>query len=105
MYRSICVDILGKGYLCPSNNTNFVYKYFERGNEYDEYKNLKNGVTKAQVFAGSMRESVAKLMKEYETYTKQIDAGVEPKDAGGLSVTDLRKELFKLYASHSKRTR
>ena len=32
-----------------------------------EYKNLKNGVTKAQVFAGSMRESVAKLMKEYET--------------------------------------
>ena len=32
-----------------------------------EYRDLKNGITKAQVFAGSMRESVAKLMKEYET--------------------------------------
>ena len=31
-----------------------------------EYKSLKNGITKAQVFAGSMRESVVKLMKEYE---------------------------------------
>ena len=53
----------------------------------------------------SKRDKLRDLMKEYETYTKQIDAGVEPKDAGGLSVTDLRKELFKLYASHTKRTR
>jgi hypothetical protein len=45
------------------------------------------------------------LLAEYEEYMSDIKNGVEPKDARGLSASELREQLYALYTSEEKRKR
>lgn len=52
------------------------------------------------------RERMTALFKEFEDYYKDVyEHGVDPKDARGISTSELREELKKLYESSEKRRR
>ena len=53
----------------------------------------------------SKAEKLNALLAEYEDYAADIKNGVEPKDARGLSASELRDELYALYTSEEKRKR
>lgn len=50
-------------------------------------------------------EKLNELLADYEKYTEDLDKGVEPSEARGLSASELREELYALYTSKEKRKR
>ena len=65
-YMSLCIETVNNSTEVFKDVTVSVEARSIGVNFSFKYKDLKNGITKAQMFSGSLRDSAVKLMKEYE---------------------------------------